>query len=244
MTEISVRFRPQPDTDLVQIEVALDSLRPIVDHLGKLDKTLTDWYLAGGQNAEESRRYKVFDAGINGHDSAISMLKQQFKNGDDFIVLWNGYEESDVGAQLSLSIKQRPPFCRFTLTIGSRYGQCRIGGYQEVAELLAIAARQYKPMYAHVYEPVGYKLVFQDRPGVGWMAYMPRILIEDQVTHAGALIPVMDGKDRLGTIIVSVVDEVFNETNPAHTNIAHAIEIELVEQDLLPLNMDLLMPPD
>ena len=76
------------------------------------------------------------------------------------------------------------------------------------------------------------------------MAYMPKVITKEQLPQAGALIPVMEGKEQLGTIIVSVVDEVFNETNPAHTKIAHEIEIELVEQDLLPLNIELIMPSE
>ena len=48
------------------------------------------------------------------------------------------------------------------------------------------------------------------------------------------------GKDKqIGTIIVSVTDEPFNDENPEHVKIANAIEIRLVDQDLLPRYVDI-----
>jgi hypothetical protein len=63
------------------------------------------------------------------------------------------------------------------------------------------------------------------------------------VPEAHALIPVEDvtqGYGRqMGTIIVSVTDEAFDENNKEHVAIANTIEIRLVDQDLLPLLADL-----
>lgn len=71
-----------------------------------------------------------------------------------------------------------------------------------------------------------------------------RVLTVQQVPEARALVPVMGkdekGKDKqLGTIIVSVTDEPFSDENPEHAKIANAIEIRLVDQDLLPRFTDL-----
>jgi hypothetical protein len=46
-------------------------------------------------------------------------------------------------------------------------------------------------------------------------------------------------RQAVGTIIVSVTDEPFSDENPEHVKIANAIEIRLVDQDLLPLFTDL-----
>lgn len=80
--------------------------------------------------------------------------------------------------------------------------------------------------------------MFQDRPGVGWMLYLPRTLTGQQVPGARALVPVTVEDDwkiphQIGTIIVSVNYEPFDETNSEHARIANAIEIRLVDQDLL-----------
>ena len=76
------------------------------------------------------------------------------------------------------------------------------------------------------------------------MLYLPRVLTVQQVPEARALIPVMEkdeqGKDKqIGTIIVSVTDELFSDENPEHVKIANAIEIRLVDQDLLPRHVDI-----
>jgi hypothetical protein len=88
------------------------------------------------------------------------------------------------------------------------------------------------------------KKVFKDRPGVGWMLYLPRVLTAQQVPEARALVPVMGknakGKDeQRGTIIVSVTDAPFSDENSEHVKVANAIEIRLVDQDLLPRFQDL-----
>jgi len=86
--------------------------------------------------------------------------------------------------------------------------------------------------------------VLEDRPGVGWMLYLPETLSVQQVLEARALVPV-DGLDssgrptQIGTFIVSVTDEPFSDENPEHVNIANAIEIRLADQDLLPRYADL-----
>ena len=86
--------------------------------------------------------------------------------------------------------------------------------------------------------------VFKDRPGVGWMLYLPQVLVAQQVPEARALLPVIGqdekGKDmQIGTIVVSVTDEPFSDENPEHVKIANAIEIRMVDQDLLPRFTDL-----
>lgn len=44
---------------------------------------------------------------------------------------------------------------------------------------------------------------------------------------------------RVGTLIVSVVDEPFSASNLEHVKIANAMEERLVDQDLLPLFTEL-----
>ncbi|MDN7945042.1 Imm52 family immunity protein [Burkholderia multivorans] len=51
------------------------------------------------------------------------------------------------------------------------------------------------------------------------------------------IIPVLsaDGQERLGTILVSIKDEVFSADNEEHLTAAHNIEARLISMDLLPL---------
>ncbi|WP_256972063.1 immunity 52 family protein [Paraburkholderia caledonica] len=69
---------------------------------------------------------------------------------------------------------------------------------------------------------------------------MPRVFTAQQVAEARDLIRVLDGKQRIGALIVSVVDEpFFSASNREHVKVANAIEERLVDQDLLPLFTEL-----
>lgn len=118
----------------------------------------------------------------------------------------------------------------------------RLGDHCSVAQVLAKVADVYESLYI-TYGPRKYvaKKVFQDRLGVSWMLYLPRVLTVAEVPEARALIPVESMSDgrRPGTIIVSVTDGVFDVNNPEHVKVANAIEIRLADQDLLPRFVDL-----
>ncbi|WP_198046502.1 Imm52 family immunity protein, partial [Cupriavidus taiwanensis] len=83
------------------------------------------------------------------------------------------------------------------------------------------------------------KKVFRDRPGVGNMIYLPRSATQGEVPEAGALVPVIREQCQIGTIIISVVDQVFSDLIPDHVRVANSIEVRLVDQDLLPRYADL-----
>ncbi|HDR9337096.1 immunity 52 family protein [Burkholderia multivorans] len=81
------------------------------------------------------------------------------------------------------------------------------------------------------------KQAYPDRPGVGWMIFLPLELSAQQIPEAQEIIPVLsdDGQKRLGTILVSIKDEVFSADNEEHLAAAHNIEARLISMDLLPL---------
>ncbi|AGK50101.1 hypothetical protein BTI_5441 [Burkholderia thailandensis MSMB121] len=83
------------------------------------------------------------------------------------------------------------------------------------------------------------KQVFDDKPGLGWMLYLPKILTPQQTPEARVLIPVPEKGKQTGTIIVSVTDAPFSVDNPEHVAIANRIESRLVDQDLLPAYVDI-----
>jgi hypothetical protein len=81
--------------------------------------------------------------------------------------------------------------------------------------------------------------VFPDRPGVGWMLYLPRRIEQEQVPEAPMIRHVKDLNGTEGTIIISVIDGPFDAENAAHVRVANAIEIRLADQDLLPRYVDI-----
>ncbi|AMR79841.1 Imm52 family immunity protein [Cupriavidus nantongensis] len=115
----------------------------------------------------------------------------------------------------------------------------RLGAWTTVAKVLSEAVKIWRPLLATV-DTRTYDGVFPDRPGVGWMIYLPTILTEQHVPEARALVSVLDENNKqIGTIVVSVTDAPFSGTDPEHVRSANAIEVRLVDQDLLPRYIDL-----
>ncbi|URN97480.1 immunity 52 family protein [Leclercia adecarboxylata] len=88
----------------------------------------------------------------------------------------------------------------------------------------------------------GYNLlernVFPERLAVGWMLYIPHILLTELIPEAARVVPVMDGEKQKGTIIVST-EEIFDGNNKEHIGKANDIEIKLLDLGLLPLMTEL-----
>lgn len=219
--------------------MALFELR---QHVRQFSPKLAQWFL-GGNSREEALLYSAFDA--HGPTTAIlAVLREQARHEQgrlpfmQSVGLWNG-EDQVNGASMGCFIRHadEPSHVDF----GSRLREFQT--FPNVLSTIQKMVDIWRPLYLSV-EPVFYEPVFKDRPGVGWMLYLPRVLTAQQVPEARALVPVMGknakGKDeQRGTIIVSVTDEPFSDENPDHVRIANAIEIRLVDQDLLPRYADL-----
>lgn len=240
MFNIEALFHPLKDSKLSEPAYALKSLEGIAGFLAAQHPDFKDWLLQG-ESLEEASRFSVFSADMNGRDAALAILRQQFKS-TPVIGLWNGMDESGKGATMTLSVSSGPYPSEMKLHFGERRNECRLGDHLQVAATLSLLAQTCEPVCACVFEPSTYKLVYDDRVGVGWMIYLPTKLTSKDVPEARAVIPVkLDGGGE-GTILVSVTDAVFDETNTDHTDIAHAIETRLVDLAMLPTFVQLLRP--
>ncbi|MXE01434.1 hypothetical protein FQZ98_26725, partial [Escherichia coli] len=76
--------------------------------------------------------------------------------------------------------------------------------------------------------------VFPDRICVGWMIYIPSIILPELIPEAAKIVPVSDGEKQRGTIVVST-EEVFDGNNKEHIGKSNDIEIRLLDLGLLPL---------
>lgn len=202
------------------------------------------WLIATGEK-DSSYLYQAFDA--QGPTAAALAFIREDNKGDDAsqsFVLWNGEEDRTKGASISCRCSRRDGrSSNMTFAMRSEADRFRLEDTPNAINLVAEATRIYKPIYCSL-SPDQYVSIFPDRPEVGWMIYLPRMLTVQQVPEARASVPVIEkdakGKDRqTGTIIVSVVDAPFSDENPEHVTIANAIEIRLVDQDLLPRFADL-----
>ena len=243
--QFELRFRTT-GTEGESYDYHLRLIQKFLNFVGNFDPLLkaTEWLIATGER-QSSYLYSVFDE--NGPTSAaLAVLNEQAKGNDAVksLTLWNGQEDRIKGASIScMFARQDGAASSFNLSIRSPREKMRLGSWEQVAETLASAVKVFAPIYGAV-ETMYYQGVFNGRPGVGWMLYLPRALTVQQVPEAHAVVPVM-GKDekskdkQLGTILVSVTDGPFTEDNPEHVKIANAIEIRLVDQDLLPRFSDL-----
>ncbi|PQZ54390.1 hypothetical protein CQ050_30145 [Achromobacter sp. MYb9] len=154
------------------------------------------------------------------------------------VAIWNGAQERDEG--ISVSIQVGSGFFPNSLDVETM-NDAFFGTVEKMAAVTEVIVDVLQPQYVSV-QPQAYatRKVFDDKPGVGWMLYLPQVITAQQVPEAQALIPVpAAGKKQTGTIIVSVADEVFSLDNPRHVESANHIEMRLVDQDLLPRYADL-----
>ncbi|HID4047207.1 Imm52 family immunity protein [Pluralibacter gergoviae] len=80
--------------------------------------------------------------------------------------------------------------------------------------------------------------VFPDRICVGWMLYIPHVILSNLAPQADKVIPVMDGDKQKGTIVLST-EGIFDGSNKEHISKSNDLEIRLLDLGLLPLMTEL-----
>jgi Immunity protein 52 len=190
--------------------------------------------------------YPVFEVDGTLTKAAEAVLETEHKNEKKAkSAVWQNNEEKDYKKWVSgeyLFLRSEHSFNSFTIQYNSQH---RFNSTRELASILELIAQILKPNVISI-RTTKSKNVFPDRHGVNWMIYLPKVFTVEQIPEAHALIPVMSNDKkpvRLGTIVVSVVDEIFSEENPEHVKTAHEIEIRMVSEDLLPTFKQLLERP-
>ncbi|WP_233832776.1 immunity 52 family protein [Paraburkholderia sp. ZP32-5] len=215
----------------------------IVDMLAKASPLMdrANWRLKG-DTLNEALLYPAFDSSGAPSQPALAVLTEETKGrkkGISHTAIWNGKTGQDEGGSMSCQTsdaKVLPDSFSARVGVPACYATA-----DEMINVVTAVIATFRPLVVET-SPTGYfeKQVFDDKPGVGWMLYLPQIITVQQVPEARALIPVpAAGKQQTGTIIVSVMDAVFSVDNPEHVEIANRIEIRLVDQDLLPAYSEL-----
>lgn len=225
---------------LPSIDEQMAELYMFVQVISPFSPLLAHWLLTSDKSKEDALRYEAFDA-TGPTTAALAVLREATKGVDDIhsISVWNGAEGKGDGAAMSsrCNVLGRPDAFDFALKL-----RPEVTDWQTGVDWIMGAIKIWPALFA-TFGPLWYseRAVFKDRPGVGWMLYLPRVLTPQQVPEARALVPVIANDDgekskpvQIGTIIVSVTAEPFSDENPEHVKIANAIEIRLVDQDLLP----------
>ena len=219
-------------------------LWPVVQAMSREDERLAQWWLKA-DTEEEARLYPMYEAPGIPSSAVLAVLAQRYEKKMDLpkvFGFWNGQMDEANSARLKLAIdaKRRPSEIEIGLPAQSGVTADQ-PPYEVAAKIVSAMVSVYDPMYVSV-SPREYfsRQVFDDKPGVGWMLYLPKLITAQQVPEARELIPVREaGRLQTGTIIVSVPDALFSVDNAAHVEVANRIEIRLVDQDLLPAFADL-----
>lgn len=237
---LNVQFRAQYRADLAHPQSLHDNLNALFqlrERIQGRSPHMKKWLL-GGANMDEALQYAAFeDDGPDPAAEAVLRERNKKREGPPVIRtigLWNGEEGLD-GATMGMAYVEadRPSMVNF---------ETSSAGFLAYDHALAACRAMidiWRPLFVSV-GPDFYDPVFKDRPGVGWMLYLPRAVTVQQVPEAGALLPLLNEKKKqVGTIVVSVTDEPFSDLNPEHVRIANKIEVRLADLGLLPRYADL-----
>ncbi|WP_175735983.1 immunity 52 family protein [Burkholderia ambifaria] len=216
----------------------LSRIQIVTAEMAAIDPTLDHWY-ARGKNRDEALLYPAFEDG-EPSTAILAVLTHKFAEDPDttYVSLWDGNEDDDRGATLACHLHAPGRINTFEVSLSDK---SMLGNLDSVLRIVRAAAVAFKPAYIAV-APRSYaaRQVFDDKPGVGWMIYLPTSITQQQVPEAREIVPVPEaGKTQTGTIVVSTTDAPFSMKNPEHVETANRIEIRLVDQDLLPAFADL-----
>ncbi|MFY0480201.1 immunity 52 family protein [Achromobacter marplatensis] len=235
--EIRSQFRDKSlrSDDFAEI---LRRLQIITSAMAEKTTDLGSWY-SQGNSLDEAFLYPAFEGGA-ASPALLAVLKEKYRKDatDTHVALWDGNEDDNKGASIACHVgdKLLPDALSSTL-----YDEKLFDSVSSIKDIVSTIVEVFFPYYVSIF-PNGYvdHKVFDDKPGVGWMLYLPQVITAQQVPEAQALIPVpAAGKKQTGTIIVSTANEVFSLENPSHVELANHIEMRLVDQDLLPRYADL-----
>jgi hypothetical protein len=238
MFDIVCKFDVSPDSPLRNAGNALEALRPYAQWLGKREPALQRWWL-GADTLASAHLYEAFAEDASRHAATKAVVTAEYKNSRAPVVyLWNGQDDTETGASLVVSVTERmfPSKIQLALKGSAANPRPALSDYKVVAEFVSMLARDTDALCCFVYRQSSYgqRMTFKDRPGVGWMLYLPRVFTPRELPEARALVPVMRDGAVMGTIIVSVIDGVFNAKNDEHVKVAREIETRLVSNDWLP----------
>ncbi|MDN4055962.1 Imm52 family immunity protein [Massilia sp. YIM B02763] len=235
MFNITANFRTA--TPLPSIEEQYTDLWKLAKFLQTLGLPLKEWFPPADTEVNSLLNKAFAETGPS--NAAIAMAKADKENLTyDFrnLGVWNGKEgKGGIAFTATYDTGIIPSFFDFISRDIHALRDTR-----NIVKLVQAIVSLWKPMLIQI-APPGYleKSVFPDRPGAGWMIYLPFKIETRQVPEAAQVIKIMDdaGKQQLGTLIVTV-EETFDMENEEHIKRANAIETRLVDQDLLPTNAE------
>lgn len=233
--QISALIWPRDDA-FFSLELQHQNLWRVAKELESLGIPLDQWF-PPAETETESTLNRAFDQ--SGPTPAALALARSYKSEAlNYYGAWNASEDDD-GLMFKVEIPEaKGPFPAM-FELAANKAVSAFDKAESVVRVVREILDIWSPVLVEI-GPYGYHKhqAFPDKPGVGWMVYLPFAIKRDQVPEAAEVIPVLgDDKKQKGAIVVST-QETFDVENKAHIKLANAIEIRLVDQDLLPRRAD------
>ncbi|EOU1307087.1 Imm52 family immunity protein, partial [Cronobacter sakazakii] len=197
------------------------------------------WY-EKGYSRKKALEHVVFDH-KNAEAEVVKRWRNLIKKDYPLIIegVWDGEIDSKV-CSINYIKKHIENLKKTNLEISFTCNEAEVNINKIVQFLMSLICNK-EGVYASI-NTNGYwnanKNVFPDRMYVGWMIYIPAIILPDLITEASKVIPVVVAEKQKGTIVIST-DEIFDGNNIEHIRKANDIEIRLLDLGLLPLMTEL-----
>lgn len=221
----------------IEISDCFNELYRSAEVVKKLTRREQTWYLTG-YSKKEALKYPVFK-GNQPSQNAIDVFERHYKKNSPLIneSIWNGQADG-IACSISHFMKfiDNPKKSNIILDIDQQ-----VSHTSDMIDSLSLLAKGESRTWIKV-DSKGYwrkdQNVFPDRIYVGWMLYIPHMVLPELIPEAAKIVPVIENEKQKGTIIVST-EQIFDGNNKEHIGKANDIEIRLLDLGLLPLMTEL-----
>lgn len=237
--DLSINFNFRVNDDDIKFDDIAGHFNYLSNILGALLSTQPVWYETG-YSRKQALEHVAFDKNGITEKTFQKWFKRYKKDTPLFVEsIWDGGDDD-----CNNGISYRKMFFdeRNRVVVNAELNiPLSKGNVLDLSSLISNIAIKF--MCSHILlETRGYTFhernVFPDRLSVGWMLFLPHIIMSELIPEAARVIPVMGGDKQIGSIVVSTED-IFDGNDKEHIAKSNDIEIRLLDLGLLPLLTEL-----
>lgn len=235
-TQVKLTFRI--NSNEISFKTVCEQFSFIINEANKLLRGKNVWYETGYSKKEALSHIAYENERIN--EDVLKRWESKYKKDFPLFIerVWDGVDDYSCSVQYGKSFYDDMTRVNVELSLVSERNDISVNDF---IFLLSVLANKFDCSYINV-ESNGYRFfdknVFPDRLSVGWMVYIPHVVLPGLITDAARVVPVMAAEKQKGTIVVST-EEIFDGNNKEHIGKANDIEIKLLDLGLLPLMTEL-----
>lgn len=237
--DLSINFNFRANTDDIHFDDIVEHFNFFLNEIGSLLPTQPVWYETG-YSRKQALEHLAFDKSGITEKTCQKWFKRYKKDTPLFVEsIWDGGDDDS-----SNGISYRKMFFdeRNRVAVNAELN-IPLSKVNVLAVFSLISNVAIKFRCSHIsLETKGYTFhernVFPDRLSVGWMLFLPHIIMPGLIPEAAKIVPVIGNDKQVGTIVVSTED-IFDGNNKEHIAKSNDIEIKLLDLSLLPLLTEL-----